>query len=345
MFNKKFLSITILVYICINLCACQQQTEPIRQTALAIGTIVDITVFDKKNEAVLDEAMQKISYYDKIFNSHIQDSEVSKFNNSLANTDFEMSADLEFVISKALQYAQISNGKFDLSIYPASHLWEFSSAKPHVPNQKLLNQQLQFVDYHNIKYNQSSSSISKTYDECAIDLGGIAKGYIADQIVNYLKQEGVKKAIINLGGNVYALGEKSKNKAWKIGIQKPFDNIGSVLGTVKIKNQAVVTSGVYERQFIENDKAYHHILDPKTGYPYNNELSGVSIISTSATEADALSTVTYMMGFEESLEYIESLPNTEAIFITRNKEIILTSGMVDNFKCLDDSFSVVISPK
>ncbi len=345
MLNQKLIITILLISICISLSACNKKIEPIRKTSLALGTIVDITVFDKKDEKALENVMQQISKYDNIFNSHIDDSEVSKFNKLNANTDFKMSNELEYVVSKALEYSKISDGKFDVSIYPVSHLWDFTSMQPHMPDKNELENSLQYVGYKNIKYDNSKSSIKKVYDKCAMDLGGIAKGYIADQIAKYFKENNVKRAIINLGGNVYALGSKTDNSLWNVGIQKPFDDVGTPLGVVKIKDMAVVTSGIYERQFFENDQAYHHILDPKTGYPYNNELSAVSIISTSAIDADALSTITYMLGPKDGLAYIENLPNTEAIFITKNNEIILSSGMVDNFKCLDDSFSLINTPK
>ncbi len=337
------LSALLIVFLggCDNTPAQSAQTEPIRRTNLIIGTVVDIAVFDKKDEKTLDDAMLKISAYDKIFNSHIEDSEVSAFNQLKENTPFQLSDDLDSAIKTSLKYAQASNGLLDISIYPVSHLWQFSSDNPHVPDKQTLDNALLSVGYQHIIYDESAKTIQKTDANSGIDLGSVAKGYIADKLAAYFEEQGVKHALINLGGNVYAVGTKPDGSDWTIGIQKPFDPTGTVLGTIKAADKAIVTSGIYERQFIEDDIAYHHILDPKTGYPMNNELTGVSIISSSATNADALSTTVFMLGVEKGLDFIENTPDTEAIFILKDNTIMLSSGIINNFKCIDKTYTVI----
>lgn len=157
--------------------------------------------------------------------------------------------------------------------------------------------------------------------QAGIDLGAIAKGYIADQVKTYLKKQGIKHAIINLGGNVDVIGTKPDGSKYNIGIQKPFDESGEAITSVQLKDQTVVTSGIYERYFKKNGKLYHHILDPRTGYPCENNLYSVSIITDSSTKADALSTTCFLLGYEKGMELIQSMDGVEAIFITDDEKV------------------------
>ena len=173
-----------------------------------------------------------------------------------------------------------------------------------------------------------------------LDLGSIAKGYVADEVVSMLKEENVKEAIIDLGGNIYALGLKNGEKNWRIGIQNPFDNRGKVVGVVEVSNKSVVTSGIYER-FIEKDGVrYHHILNPKSGYPYETTIAGVSIVSDKSVDADALSTLVFTKGVEEGLKFVESIENVDAIFVTNDKKVYTTNGIKENFKISNDEFKL-----
>ncbi len=343
---SKFIAIFLLLIVIINiLSACSQNkqmnNEPIREMTFALGTIIDIAVFNKKDEKALKTAIDKINNYNQIFNSHISDSEVSTFNQLSANTPYPLSDDLNTVIDTAINFSKLSDGLFDITIYPVSHLWQFSTESPHVPTDTELANYLPLVGYKHLIYDKSNQTLLKTKEQVGIDLGSIAKGYIADELATYFKKQKIQNALINLGGNVLAIGTKPNGKPWTVGIQKPFDALGTPLASIKITDKAVVTSGIYERQFEENGILYHHIIDPKTGYPMNNELLSVSIISSSATNADALSTTTYMLGAKKGLELIENTVDTEAIFILRDKNIILSSGITDNFKCLDDQYTVL----
>lgn len=155
----------------------------------------------------------------------------------------------------------------------------------------------------------------------SIDVGAIAKGYIADRLKEYLKKNGVKHAIIDLGGNILALGTKIDGSKYNIGIQRPFDETGQPITSIKVANKSVVTTGIYQRYFEQDGKIYHHILDPRTGYPCENDLYSVTIITDSSLTADALSTSCYLMGFEKANHLIDQLENVDAVFITNDLEI------------------------
>ena len=174
-----------------------------------------------------------------------------------------------------------------------------------------------------------------------IDLGGIAKGYAADQIVKYLKSKDVESAIINLGGNVFILGEKEKNTPFKVGIQDPTSEDGSSIGNISISNKSVVTSGIYERYLEKDGIIYHHMIDPSTGYPFENNLSSVTIISSSSIVGDGLSTTTFGLGLQKGMKLIESLDNTDAIFITKDKKVHTTSNLKGKLNLKNESFKLM----
>ena len=174
-----------------------------------------------------------------------------------------------------------------------------------------------------------------------IDLGGIAKGYAADQIVKYLKSKDVESAIINLGGNVFILGEKEKNTPFKVGIQDPTSKDGSSIGNIAVSNKSVVTSGIYERYLEKDGIIYHHMIDPSTGYPFENNLSSVTIISSSSIVGDGLSTTTFGLGLQKGMKLIESLDNTDAIFITKDKKVYTTSNLKGKLNLKNESFKLM----
>jgi thiamine biosynthesis lipoprotein len=151
----------------------------------------------------------------------------------------------------------------------------------------------------------------------------------------------VKSAIIDLGGNVFALGNRPDGKLWKIGIQDPFEQRGQIIGSIEVKDKSIVTSGIYER-FIEKDgKKYHHILNPFNGYPFDNELAGVTIVSDKSIDGDALSTTVFSKGLKGGMEFIEKIQGTEAIFVTKDKEVYITSGLKNNFKITKEEFKII----
>ena len=162
-----------------------------------------------------------------------------------------------------------------------------------------------------------------------IDLGGIAKGYIADQVKNYLVEEGIEHAYINLGGNILTLGGKTDDSNFRIGIQKPFAEDGTVMAVLPVSDKSIVSSGNYERYFKKDGKIYHHILDPSTGYPIENNLNQVTIISDKSVDGDALSTTCYALGLDEGLKLIQSMDNIEAVFITNDNTIYKSSDSVN----------------
>lgn len=239
--------------------------------------------------------------------------------------EFTVSDILSGILQTGLQYSKASRGNFDITIAPVTSLWDFKAENPGVPDDKVIKEALEYVDYRKLSVEGKRLCIMQPGQK--IDLGGIAKGYIADDLKKYLQEQGVSGATINLGGNVLCIGAKNDGGAFRIGIQKPFADRNETVAVVGIKNLSVVSSGVYERYFRTKDgKLYHHIMNPKTGYPFENDLYGVTILSENSVDGDALSTTCFALGREKGMEYINSLGDVYALFITSDGRLWYSEG-------------------
>jgi len=234
----------------------------------------------------------------------------------------------------------LSNGGYDITIGPLVKLWSIGLPKAKVPTQEEIDKTIKNIDYSKVKINPDTKEVFLSEKGIMLDLGSIAKGYAADEIVKILREEDVKQAIVDIGGNICAMGLKNGDTDWKIGIQNPFDDRGNVLGSVQTSDKTVVTSGVYERFIEKNGVKYHHILNPDTGYPYETEIAAVSIIADKSIDADALSTLIFTKGLDEGLNLVEKLDSIDAVFITNEKKVYITEGLRNNFKITDESFKL-----
>lgn len=303
--------------------------EPISATAIKLNTAVTVTIYDSQDRELLTECMNLCDKYEKIFSRTASDSELYQLNHReltpVAGTEdtFQVSDPLAELIRKGLYYSELSEGAFDIAIEPLTSLWDFTAEDPQVPEDRLIQEALTKCDYHNVSVSDNNEVILKTEDT-AIELGAIAKGYIADRLKDYLISQGVKSAIINLGGNVLCIGGKPDDSSFKIGIQKPFADRSETIAVMDIKDKSVVSSGVYERCFEQDGTLYHHLLNPRTGYPYDNGLIAVTIISDESVDGDALSTTCFALGLEDGMKLAESLDNVQAFFVTSDYEIHYT---------------------
>lgn len=303
--------------------------EPVSATAIKLNTAVTVTIYDSQDRELLTECMNLCDKYEKIFSRTASDSELYQLNHReltpVAGTEdtFQVSDPLAELIRKGLYYSKLSEGAFDIAIEPLTSLWDFTAEDPQVPEDRLIQEALTKCDYHNVSVSDNNEVILKTEDT-AIELGAIAKGYIADRLKDYLISQGVKSAIINLGGNVLCIGGKPDDSSFKIGIQKPFADRSETIAVMDIKDKSVVSSGVYERCFEQDGTLYHHLLNPRTGYPYDNGLIAVTIISDESVDGDALSTTCFALGLEDGMKLAESLDNVQAFFVTSDYEIHYT---------------------
>lgn len=303
-------------------------TEPVRQTDFILNTICKITIYDEENSSkdsndLIREAFDLCREYENTLSRTIEGSDVYNINHSNGNPINVSDTTIE-VIEYAETYSKNSNGAFDITIAPLSILWDFQGDNPKVPPEDKINSLVNEVDYTKVKI--SGNSVTLESPVKAIDLGGIAKGYIADKATEYLKANSVTSAIVDLGGNIYVIGSKPDGGDFNIGIQDPSKTDGSVLGYVSVSNKSIVTSGNYERYFVQDGKRYHHILDPSTGYPTDNGLCSVTIISDKSVDGDGLSTTCFVLGKDEGLKLINSLDGVQAIFIDSDGGMYFTNG-------------------
>ncbi|MGH4138913.1 FAD:protein FMN transferase [Clostridium sp.] len=303
-----------------------------------MGTIVQLKVYGENAESATEKALERISDIENKMSVNIETSEITKLNEKAGNSEQKLSKDTYFVVNEAMQYSKLTEGSFDISIEPIVKLWGIGTDKERVPSKGEIEEKLKLVDYKNILLDEKDSTVQLRGAGEAIDLGAIAKGYTADEIKKVLLDNKISSALINLGGNIFAIGSKVDGTNWNIGIQNPLDTRGQYIGTISVTDKSVVTSGNYERFFIVNGKRYHHIFDPKTGYPSEAGLISTTIVSDKSIDGDALSTSTYIMGLSKGLKLIESIKGVDAIFITKDKKIYVTSGLKNDFNLTNKEF-------
>lgn len=302
-----------------------------------LNTVITINLYDTQDEAVLDGCFDLIAKYENIFSRTSETSELYQLNHGMLPKEGEaytVSTELAKIIEDALYFCRLSKGAFDITIEPVSSLWDFAAANPVAPKDSDIRSALPLIGYQNLSVAGNMVTFAK--DGMGIDLGAIAKGYIADRVKEYLLANGVKSAMINLGGNVLCVGSKPDDLPFHVGIQKPFAGRNETVAIMDIEDLSVVSSGVYERYFESDGKLYHHILDPKTGYSYENNLVSVTIISKKSVDGDGLSTTCFALGLEQGLELIASLPDTYAVFITSDDQIYYSEGFQDAIEITEE---------
>lgn len=295
-----------------------------------LHTVTSIQIFDSTDYTILNECFAVIDYYEKLFSRTMTNSEVYNINRS-NKTEFTISEELKEILEISLTYAELTNGALDISIAPLSSLWDFSSLehKTAPPTKEEIEQALSFVNYADISLKDNQLSFAK--QGMQLELGAVAKGYIADKVKEFLLSKGVKSAIINLGGNILLVGEKPDGSAFNVGIQKPFEDRDAVVVAIcELKDMSMVSSGIYERYFYDTEgNFYHHILNSKTGYPCNTELLQVTIISKDSATGDALSTACFALGLEKGLKLINSLEDVYATFIGADGTLYFSEGFME----------------
>ncbi len=285
----------------------------IKMTGMYFDTIVSVEVWGTADESILDHCKEMCTRYEQLFSRTIDTSDVSRIN-AAGGTPVEIDPETAELLEMGLYYGELSNGRFDITIAPLSELWDVKNNPGNIPDQETIDEARSHVNYENVILDQNT--VTLTDPKAAIDLGGIAKGFIADKLKAYLTGKGIDHALISLGGNIVAVGGRPNGQPFHIGIQKPFAETNEAITTVEISGQSVVSSGTYERYFKKDGKIYHHLLDPGTGYPYDNHLLQVTIISDASADGDALSTACFGLGLEKGTALIESLDNIRAIFVT-----------------------------
>lgn len=295
--------------------------EPIQRQDFLFDTIVTVTIYDKEDEGLLSQCMELGRRYENLFSRTKEGSDIWRINHANGQP-VAVSEETVQLIETALSYCDLSNGGYDITIGAVSELWDFRAEEPSLPASGRMAEALKTVDYRGVKVD--GGTVALAVPGAQLDLGSIAKGYIADRMADLLRGQGVQSAILDLGGNIYVLGGKPDGTEFRVGLQSPFDE--SQLGAVSVKDKSLVTSGVNQRGFTIDGKRYHHLLDPKTGYPIENGLASVTVVTDRSVDGDALSTVLFCLGEEQGMELAERL-GIQAAFVRDDGQIVQTADM------------------
>lgn len=321
-----------------------QKAEPSR-SEFVLGTVCSVTLYDRAKPRIYREIFDRFREIENRMSVNLPDTDVARVNRNAGIAPVQVHEDVFEVIESAVHYAELSDGALDPAIGPLVSLWGIGGENPQLPGKEEIDRLLPNINWRDIVLDREKSAVFLTRPGMALDLGAIAKGYAADEAAKILRKTGIPRAMIDLGGNILTYGVKKDKRPWRIGVQNPVDTRGSYIGIVEtpVKSagaKTVVTSGVYERYFeTEDGTRYHHILDPQSGYPARSGLLSVSIVADRSMDADALSTATFVLGYERGRALLDSLEGVDGIFVFEDRTIRITDGM--NFLLTDENYRLV----
>lgn len=347
--NKKTRMSIVLAFILIFIAACGANEEvtiletPYEQTEFLMGTYVSLQVYDEGKEDVIDEAFARVEELEDKISMIDPDSEVAEISQAAGEHPVAISEGVYYLIETAAEYSAIPDSGFDYTIGPITNLWRIGFDDARVPEPAEIETTLPLVNQENVELNPEEHSVFLTEPGMEIDLGAIAKGYITDEVAEVFKENDVTTAIMDLGGNIVIMGDSPTREegGFNVGIQDPLADRGNYVGAINLVDKSIVTSGIYERYIEEDGVIYHHLMEPETGYPFDNNLASVTIISEKSIDGDALSTVVFGFGLESGLDYVNNQDDIEAIFITKDREIYMSDNIVDDFSVTNDTYTIV----
>ena len=321
--------IPVLLMLTILICGCSKQaqestSEPVSDTFFAMDTTMDFRIYGDKS--LLQDAQNVITDLEKKVSVTDSDSEIYKINE---NGSGILSGEADTLMKNALEMCRRTNGVLDISIYPIVKAWGFTTGSYQVPDEETIQTLLTKVDYTQIQYDEASGNVTIS-EGMTIDLGSIAKGYAGELAARTLRVKGVTSALLNLGGNVQTIGSKPDGSAWIIGIKDPKNPDTAMMG-LSVTDQAVVTSGGYERYFEQDGHTYWHIMNPATGHPAKSGLLSVTVVGDKGGICDALSTSLFVMGLDKAYDLWAESDDFEAVFVATDGTVYITDGLKDIF--------------
>jgi thiamine biosynthesis lipoprotein len=337
---KKFPALSLLALFLVFGCS----NGPAAESEFVLGTVCTVDLYGRGSRAQYRAVFARLKELEGILSANREATDLDRVNRASGQAAVPVKQELIDVLKKALYYAEMSGGAFDPSVGPLVKLWGIGTDAPRVPSGEEIAGALALVDYRDIeiletdKTDKTGGAVFLKRQGMALDLGAIAKGYAADELVKLLAQEGITMGLIDLGGNIFAYGERKRGKPWRIGIQDPRDQRGAYIGVLELNNKSVVTSGVYERYFEDGGRRYHHILSTSTGRPAETGLLSVTIAAGSSADADALSTAAFALGWEKGRRLIGAVPEAEGIFVFEDLSVRITPGIKDTFSLTNGDY-------
>ena len=323
---KKALPILLAALLLFVLTGCGrgQDVESVSKTSLKLDTVVTITLYDWTDPAPIDLAFAEIDRLEALLSVEKEGSDLDRLTKAAGKEWVEISPETEEVLRTAQKYSVLSEGHFDVTAGPLIDLWNIHDGEGHYPTSDELAATLPLIQSSDLQIEDGKAFLAR--DGMKANLGAIAKGYIADRVKSLLMEQGVEHAVLDLGRNILLIGGKTEDTDFIIGVQDPNEEQSVTATVLAVRDKSLVTSGIDERYFTYEGKNYHHILDPFTGFPADNGLASVTILSDSSVDGDALSTTCLLLGEEKGMALIEGLDGIEALFITETGERFASSG-------------------
>ena len=319
------ISAILLVISAFLLTSCTKAPEKSEEYFFAMDTYMKIEAYGENTENAVSQARARVEALEKLWSATDENSEIYAINHG---ENPELSAETLDLLSFTLEMSAKTDGAFDATIYPVLTAWGFTTDEHRVPDESELAELLKKVGYEKVLVDGNKISLERGM---MLDFGGAAKGWASDECARIMRENGVKSALINLGGNVYALGKRADGNLWRIGVADPQSESAENAGIISVCDRAVVTSGSYQRFFTQDGKTYGHIIDTKTGFPADNDLLSVTIVAEEGKLCDVLSTALFVMGREQAEQFWQKNGGFEMILIEKSGEIYVTAGIAENF--------------
>ena len=342
--NRVFFLLIVSCTLVLAFSACYRaqtpsvEVQPVR-AEFVIGTVCAVTLYHYANEQVYRDVFARLREIENLMSVNISDSYVARINQAAGLEPVEVPDDVFTVIQRALYFAELSGGAFDPTIGPLVSLWDIGGDNQRVPSPQEIAAVLPLINWRDVELDAGQQTVFLRRQGMALDLGAIAKGFAADEAAVIIREAQINQAIVDLGGNILTIGVKQDGTPWRVGLQNPLENRGAYFGIVTDWENTVVTSGVYERNFIFDGTVYHHLFSPTVGYPVRNGLLAVAIVAANSMDSDALSTAVFVMGYERGMALIESLDGVEAIFVFEDMSIRKTGGI--DFTLTDEEYRLL----
>ncbi|MGT2950395.1 thiamine biosynthesis protein ApbE [Streptococcus cuniculi] len=315
--------------------------KPLTRTESLLHTVVQISIYHKNQEEAMDEGIAYVKEMERLLSTNLEGSDVYRINQAAGKEAVKVDPRTFELIEQALGMGEKSQGRFDVSIGAVNNLWKIGSEDARKPSDEEIKAALPRINYKDVQLDKKHQTVA-VKEGMILELSAISKGYIADGLKRLFAEKGITTAIINLGGNVVVMGSSPAHKeGWKVGVQDPDEVRGTVVGSVYVTDGSVVTSGIYERYLEVDGVIYHHILDPETGYPVENNISGVTVFTKTSTQGDALSTTLFLLGIDKGMEFIDQLEDVEAVFVDKGRGVHLSKGLKNRFELSNEEYHLV----
>lgn len=330
--KKSIFSIAFILavgaFVCYLVICLTEAGREYKATFFSMDTVMEITAYGKNAKSAISAATERISEIEKEMSVNDEGSDTYRINHSGGETVF-VSEDTLLVLDKAITVSQMSDGALDITVFPVVQKWGFTTGNYGIPEKEEITSLLKSVDYKKIRIDESGAVI--TEEGMQVDFGALAKGSAADEAAKVLRENGVKSALLNLGGNICVVGTKPDGTDWNIAVKNPLSD-GEYAGVLSISDKCAVTSGSYERFFEGADgEHYHHIIDPHTGYPADSDFVSVTVVCEEGLYADALSTALFVAGYERAADIWRTANDFEFVGILKDGSVVYTEGLKECF--------------